>query len=149
MRGKGRKRFYIYTERGTFRLPAKIHREIVSQQTELAQFAKTSQRIVEASYFQGVLSTHSYTFAFDRRGLLDLAPFAEAAALALSGDKPKAIDNVIDVRGLLKTRAWNERHAWKAPRAVLTEILHDMEGTRTISAMHLERPNNRTRRKHR
>ena len=128
-------RYYLWADDGPWRLPARLHQDLIARTVALPQYAGTKQKIVEV--FIGkvggrpvIVEARGSFYSFNARGCLDASSVSEAVSIAIDGAKARAAQgNVFDIGPALRHRRWNDEHIWKPSTSVLLEIDADLEGS--------------------
>jgi hypothetical protein len=134
-------RYYLSTEQGLFRLPQRLHQEVLAGERSLPEFASTSQRLVEVVARQltrttYVVSARGLLYHFDQSGsytrdLDDL--FSEFL-------EPVKEGNLIHFNRAKKARQAREKRRWRPSRSQLQLAKDDIVGGRLARPLPIFRP---------
>lgn len=123
-------RYYLATEQGLFRLPQRLHQDLINGKRSLRQFASSDQRVLEvfarqltASTF--VVSAHGVVYRFDQHGglILDVRDALDDLL------NPVSEGNVVKLDRAKRARARRERSTWKPSRSLIDLVKHDIVRT--------------------
>ena len=133
-------RNYLWTEESVWRLPSRLHVELVSARTALSALANSRQRVVEA-YVSRVgkrpllVKAREVYYSFDAQGYLDVASAAEAMAIAVDSHEGQTGHNVVSLGPRLRDRQWRREHTWKPSREALRQITGDVAGVKRVRSL--------------
>jgi len=97
-------RYYLWADDGPWRLPVRLHQDLIARKLALPQYAGTKQKILEVFARRVTRDTYSLkgrgnVLSFDEEGYLDLSAYIEATSMVAEGAEPKRVArNVFDVR---------------------------------------------------
>jgi hypothetical protein len=130
-------RYYLCTAEGTFRVPLRLFRGLVSGEIRVPQFANSLQYFVEVLVEEvnkrKTINARSTSTRFDAHGKVDLHHVVEAIAVLAEGSQPKHVfEKVLDVGPTIRARRLEREAAWRAPSSVLRLIRADIEGKKKL-----------------
>jgi len=126
-------RYYLWTEAGPFRLPDRLHRDLINHRVKLRQFAGSMQKLVELVIRSGEIQSataRGVVYAFDKDGYLDLRGVAQHA----TPSTPRFADNdaVKDLSPTISKRRFQAEYTWRPGKTVLDRIRSDMHDAGAI-----------------
>jgi hypothetical protein len=127
-------RYYLCTDGGPVRVPLRVHRDLVSGAVAVPQFANSFQRKIEVLIWSEpgggrTVKMRPTTSRFDASGRVDLHYAAEAAAIAITGAKPKRRgQNILDIAPPLRTRRRAAETRGELSQGITRLIGADLEG---------------------
>jgi hypothetical protein len=131
-------RYYLWTEEGTWRLPERLHRDLVAGRATLRSVANSRQRIVEAQIRRLgnqalMVKARGVYYSFDAHGHLDVGNAAEAMVGIIDRARESpARYNVVDLGPRLRDRQWKREHTWKPSRRIVRDVASDVTGAKRI-----------------
>ena len=144
-------RYYLCSEDDqlAWRIPKRLHGDLVATKVAFPQFAGTKQRVLEVFFTRApggsvLIDARGTFYTFTSDGKFDPRPFVEAATSALEGSRPRRVqDHVIDITPTVRNRRWIGEHTWQPSPRMLRAVRADLSssaasGTSRIRA--LKRP---------
>ena len=107
-------RYYLCSEDDqlAWRIPKRLHGDLVATKVAFPQFAGTKQRVLEVFFTRApggsvLIDARGTFYTFTSDGKFDPRPFVEAATSALEGSRPRRVqDHVIDITPTVRNRRW-------------------------------------------
>ena len=127
-------RYYLITDEGPVRVPLRLHRDLVSGDVAAPIFANSFQRKIEVLIWSEpgggrTIKMRPTTSRFDASGKVDLRYAAEAAAIAITGSKPKRRgQNILDIGPPLRAQRRAAETRWEPSQGITRLIRADPEG---------------------
>lgn len=121
--------YYFVTDDGLFRLSGRLHRDLLSGETALVQFADTRQKLIELiipqSGWHGA-TARGIIYIFDANGFLDLRRKVRDAMPVM----PRYLHDktVTDLTPAIAERSFRKSSTWQPPQAMLDLIIDATEG---------------------
>jgi hypothetical protein len=117
-------------EDGLWKIPNRLHRELVSGLVKLPQYAGSIQRILEITSRQvgqsvRTLNYRATSYKFNPDGTLDRSDQVDAVGLAIGAASPQK-GTIHDIVPTLKKRRWKSEHSWKPQPEVLQTVYDDV-----------------------
>jgi hypothetical protein len=138
-------RYYLWAADGPWRLPRRLHYDLIDHKVALPQYAGTKQKVLEV--FARRIGVDTYTlqgrgtiFTFDEDGYLKRIPAEEAMGLIVERARQKLRDdNVLSIEPTLRERRLKKEHQWQPTRSMLHLVRSDFApGARRVKL--LKRP---------
>ena len=135
-------RYYLCTDRGPVRVPARLHRDLLARLVALPAFTNTFQRVLEAVITERPGGHRSVdirptTWRFDHVGKIDLQYAAEGVAIAIEGEAPKLLDkNVLDIGPSVRARRRRAEMQWQPGSTDLRLVRADIASTKKLPIWH-------------
>ena len=126
-------RYYLWADDGPWRLPVRLHQDLIARKLALPQYAGTKQKILEVFARRVTRDTYSLkgrgnVLSFDEEGYLDLSAYIEATSMVAEGAEPKRVArNVFDVQPALKYQRFAREHLWKPTASMLRVVQTDFQ----------------------
>ncbi len=126
-------RYYLWAPDGPWRLPSRLHQDLIAREVALPQYAGTKQKLLEVFARRITGDTYSLQgngniFTFDESGYLDLSAYVEATSMVVEGTEPKRVGkNIVDVKPALKYQRFAREHLWKPTPPMLRTIAADFQ----------------------
>jgi hypothetical protein len=126
-------RYYLWADDGPWRLPNRLHQDLIDRKVALPQYAGTKQKIAEVFARRVGGDTFSLRgqgniFTFDKDGYLDLSAYIEATSMVVEGTEPKRIgENIFDVKPALKHQRFARENLWKPTPSMLRLLVTDFQ----------------------
>jgi hypothetical protein len=111
-----------------WRIPNKLHGDIITGRIALPQFASTQQKVVEVLFRRSdgqiEIQARGTLYTFTSEGKFDPHPFAEAAT-EWSPPHPNHVrDRVVDITRSLTNRRWVREHTWMVSSDILRRVMY-------------------------
>jgi hypothetical protein len=134
-------RYYLATEQGLFRVPQRLHQELLAGERSLPEFASSDQRLVEVIARQitrstYVVSTLGVVYRFDEEGAYTRDIDDVFAGIL----EPVKQGNLIHFNRAKKARQARERRTWGPSKSQLQLVKHDIVGGRLERPLPIFRP---------
>ena len=134
-------RYYLATDQGLFRIPQRLHHEVLAGDRSLPEFASSNQRLVEVVARQLTRTT----YVVSARGLLYY--FDESGSYKRELDdlfsqilKPLKEGNLIHLNRAKKARQATEKRSWRPSKSLLQLAKDDIVGGRLRRPLPVFRP---------
>ena len=126
-------RYYLWSPDGPWRIPDRLHRDLIDRKLALPQYATSKQKVLEVFARRISASTYSLrgrgsNYAFDEKGYLErdraeelMGFVVEQARQKLKGGKVVSIDPT------LRERRFKREHYWESTRSMLDLISVDFQ----------------------
>ena len=122
-------RYYLWADEQAYRIPHRLHSEMLDGKVRLLRFAGTAQRIIQAAIVQrGAgrpprIELGCTTYLFDEDGFFDLGDQANALQ-GIAGMRQTG--NILDIQDVLAVRRWASAHQWAAPQIAIEQVFADI-----------------------
>jgi hypothetical protein len=141
-------RYYLWSADGPWRIPNRVHRDLVNGKLALRQYARSKQKVLEVFARRISASTYSLRgrgsiFSFDEKGFLERERAEEIMGFIVEQARQKLKDgNVISIEPTLRERRFKREHHWEPARSMLRLISVDFQkASRTVRRIRvLKRP---------
>jgi hypothetical protein len=134
-------RYYLATEQGLFRVPQRLHQELLAGERSLPEFASSDQRLVEVIARQitrstYVVSTLGVVYRFDEGGAYKRDIDDVFAGIL----EPVKQGNLIHLHRAKTARQARERRTWRPSRSQVQLAKDDIVGGRLQRPLPIFRP---------
>lgn len=123
-------RYYLWREGALFRLPSKLHHQLLDRDRAIPRFAGTGQKLIEV--FSSPITSSALKVTarglimhFDQQGYVDLKPLREAATEGI-GQAERDLPGVIDIQPRLRQKRFAQNYVWTVPTSLLERIKEDL-----------------------
>jgi hypothetical protein len=123
-------RYYLSTEEGLFRIPQRLHQELLEGTRMLPEFASSEQRVLEVVARPLTRST----YVFSARGLV--YPFDQTGSLVFDLSdvlddvlEPVREGNVIHLDRAKQSRHNKRKRRWRPTKTLIDQAKNDIIGT--------------------
>jgi hypothetical protein len=138
-------RYYLWAADGPWRLPNRLHYDLMDRKVALPQYAGTKQKVLEVFARRIGVGTYSLRgqgtfFVFDENGYLKRMPAEEVMGFIVERARQKLRDgNVVSIEPTLRERKFKKEHHWQPTRSMLHLVRSDFTlGARKVRV--LKRP---------
>jgi hypothetical protein len=138
-------RYYIWASDGPWRLPSRLHYDLMDRKVALPQYAGTKQKVLEVLARRIGVDTYSLRgqgtiFVFDKNGYWKRTPAEEVMGLIVERARQKLReDNVESIEPRLRERRFKKEYSWQPTRSMLQLVRNDFTpGARRLRV--LKRP---------
>ena len=141
-------RYYLWSPDGPWRIPNRVHHDLVNGKLAIPQYASTKQKVLEV--FARRISARTYSlrgrgsiFSFDEKGYLERERAEEIMGFIVEQARQKVKGgNVISIEPTLRERRFKRDHHWEPTRSMLRLISVDFQkASRTVRRIRvLKRP---------
>jgi hypothetical protein len=124
-------RYYLWATDGPWRLPSRLHYDLIDCKVALPEYAGTKQKVLEVFGRRIGVDTYSLQgrgtiFSFDERGYLIRMPAEEVMGLIVERARQKFRgDNVESIEPTLRERRLRKEHHWQPTRSMLHLVRGD------------------------
>lgn len=124
-------RYYLWADDGPWRLPSRLHQDVIARKVALPQYAGTKQRVLEVaassiSIDQVSLNGRGHIGNFDADGFLEPSGTEELVGLVVDNLTQKLNGgNVVSIEPALRERFFKREHLWKPTKAMLRLVEAD------------------------
>ena len=138
-------RYYIWASDGPWRLPSRLHYDLMDRKVALPQYAGTKQKVLEV--FARRIGVDAYSlqgrgtiFTFDENGYLKRIPAEEVMGIIVERARQQLRGgNVVSIEPTLRERRLKKEHHWQPTRSMLHLVHGDFTpGARKLRV--LKRP---------
>ena len=143
-------RYSLWAADGPWRLPSRLHQELIARKVALPQYAGMKQKLLEVFARRIGADTYSLRgqgtiFTFDAKGYLERVPAEELVGWVVeSALKKRAGGNVADIQPDLQLRRFARESTWAPTRLMLRLVGVDFQKTPREGGAHkvrvLKRP---------
>ena len=129
-------RYYLWATDGPWRLPSRLHYDLMDRKVALPQYAGTKQKVLEVFARRIGVNTYSLQgrgtiFTFDENGYLKRIPAEEVMGIIVERARQKLRGgNVVSIEPTLRERRLKKEHHWQPTRS----MLHLVRGDFTLGA---------------
>jgi len=124
-------RYYLWADDGPWRLPNRLHYDLIDRKVALPRYAGTKQKILEV--FARWITTGTYSlkgqgtfFTFDESGYLKRVPAEEVMGLIVERARQKPLGgNVVSIEPSLREQRLKKEHQWQPTRSILHIVRGD------------------------
>jgi hypothetical protein len=126
-------RYYLWTNDGPWRLPVRLHQDLVARKVALPQYAGTKQKILEVLARWITRDTLSLKgrgsiCSFDADGFWERVPAEELVGFFVErAVRKRAGGNVVDIQPEIRERRFKQKHLWKPTMSMLRLIEPDFQ----------------------
>jgi hypothetical protein len=126
-------RYYLWADDGPWRLPVRLHQDLIARKVALPQYAGTKQKILEVFALWITQNTFSLKgrggiFTFDADGFVERDPAEELVGWVVERAQQKIVGgNVLNIESTLRERRYKREHHWNPTRSMLNCIRPDFE----------------------
>jgi hypothetical protein len=138
-------RYYIWASDGPWRLPSRLHYDLMDRKVALPQYAGTKQKVLEVLARRIGVDTYSLRgqgtiFVFDKNGYLRRTPAEEVMGFIVERVRQKLEhSNVVNIEPRLRERRFKKEYSWQPTRSMLQLVRNDFTpGARRLRV--LKRP---------
>ena len=124
-------RYYLWADDGPWRLPNRLHQDLIARKVTLQQYAGTKQKVLEIFARQIGEGTYSLRgqgtlFTFDENGYLKQIPAQEVMGIIVERARQKTNEgNVVSIEPSLRERRLKKEHHWQPTRSMLHQVRSD------------------------
>ncbi len=126
-------RYYLWADDGPWRLPIKLHQDLIDRKVALPQCAGTKQKVLKV--FARPIGGDTYSlrgqgtiFTFDEAGYLERIPVEELMGFFVErAVRKRTGGNVVDFQPELRERRFKNKHLWKPTPSMLRLIATDFQ----------------------
>ena len=134
-------RYYLWADDGPWRLPVRLHQDLIDRKVALPRYAGTNQKILEV--FARWITSDAFSLkgrggicTFDADGFMErdraeelVGWFVERAQQKLTGG------NVVNIEPTLSERRYKREHLWKPTVSMLRLIEPDFQKASRVSGI--------------
>jgi len=126
-------RYYLWADDGPWRLPSRLHQDLIARKVALPQYAGTKQKVLEVFARWITRDTFSLKgqgtiFSFDENGYLERDRAEELVGWVVERAQQKlAGGNVLNIEPTLSERRYKREHLWKPTASMLRLIEADFQ----------------------
>lgn len=118
--------YFLCTDDGLYRLPDRLHRDLLGGRTALIQFANTKQKLIELIISRAEAFTskaRGVIYVFDKNGFLDLRMMTQDAMPAI----PRFMKEkgVVDLAPAIRKQRFQSDFTWKPTQAILSRMFDE------------------------
>ena len=135
-------RYYLWADDGPWRLPNRLHYDLMDRKVALPQYAGTKQKVLEVFARRTGGDTYSLqgqgtVFTFEKNGYLKRAPAEEVMGFVVERAREKLTGgNVVSIESALRERRFKNEHQWRPDRSMLHLVRCDFTpGARKIRVL--------------
>lgn len=126
-------RYYLWDDDGPWRLPVRLHQDLIERKVALPQYAGTKQKVLEV--FARWITRDTFSLkgrggicTFDADGFLERDPAEELVGWVVERAQQKlAGGNVVSIEPTLSERRYKREHLWKPTASMLRLIEADFQ----------------------
>ena len=141
-------RYYLWSVDGPWRIPNRLHHDLIDGKLALPQYAASKQKVLEIFARRISASTYSLRgrgsiFSFDEKGYLERERAEEIMGIIVEQARQKLKGgNIISIEPTLSERRFKREHHWEPTRSMLRLISVDFQkASRTVPRIRvLKRP---------
>lgn len=121
-------RYYLWADDGPWRLPNRLHQDLIARKAALPQYAGTKQKILEV--FARSITSETYSLkgrgsicTFDANGFMEKDRAEELMGWVVNRAQQKlAGGNVVNIEPTLRERRYKRENQWKPTTSMLRLI---------------------------
>jgi hypothetical protein len=126
-------RYYLWADDGPWRLPVRLHQDLIDRKVAFPQYAGTKQKILEV--FARWITRDTFSLkgrgsidTFDADGFMERERAEELVGWVVERAKQKlAGGNVMSIEPTLRERRYKREHLWKPTASMLRLIEADFQ----------------------
>ena len=126
-------RYYLWADDGPWRLPDRLHQDLIDGKVAFPQYAGTKQKILEV--FARWITSGTYSLkgrgsicTFDADGIMERDPAEELVGWVVERAKQKLTGgNVVNIEPALRERKYKREKYWKPTATMLHLIEADFQ----------------------
>jgi hypothetical protein len=126
-------RYYLWADDGPWRLPVRLHQDLIARKVALPQYASTKQKILEV--FVRWITRDTYSLkarggicTFDADGFMERDRAEELVGWVVERAQQKLTGgNVVNIEPTLRERRYKRDHLWKPTASMLRLIEADFQ----------------------
>ena len=126
-------RYYLWADDGPWRLPSRLHQDLIARKVALPQYAGTKQKILEV--FARWITSDAFSLkgrggicTFDADGFMERDRAEELVGWVVERAQQKLTGgNVVNIEPTLRERRYKRDHLWKPTASMLRLIEADFQ----------------------
>ena len=126
-------RYYLWADDGPWRLPVRLHQDLIAKKVALPQYAGTKQKVLEV--FARWITRETYSLkgrgnidTFDADGFMERDRAEELVGWVVERAQQKLTGgNVVSIEPTLRERRYKREHLWKPTASMLRLIEADFQ----------------------